>query len=121
MSRSTVDLPQPDGPRMQTNSPLPGRSSTVNETSRITVRSPNFLVTFLKSTTLGGGPAFAGAAAVAGPAAAGGGDAEDRVAAVFAAAGLTGSLTATPRPSGRGTGRAGRRTARDRSRRQAAR
>src|SRR3954468_23497274 len=58
--RSTVDLPQPDGPRIAMNSPLPGMSSTLKVTSRMMVRSPNFLVTFLKSTTLGA----AGAAAV---------------------------------------------------------
>src|SRR6185436_17828566 len=75
MSRSTVDLPQPDGPRMAMNSPFAGRSSTLKVTSRMMVRSPNFFVTFLKSTTLGtaAGADAAGAAAAAG--------------------GLTGSLT----------------------------
>src|SRR5919202_4482295 len=53
ISRSTVDFPHPDGPRMAMNSPLPGRSATENVTSRMTVRVPNRFVTFLKSTTLG--------------------------------------------------------------------
>ena len=38
MSRSTVDFPQPDGPRIVTNSPVPGRSGTANVTSRMTVK-----------------------------------------------------------------------------------
>src|SRR5437899_1365644 len=53
ISRSTVDLPQPDGPRIAMNSPLPGRSVTENVTSRMTVRSPNRFVTPWKSTTFG--------------------------------------------------------------------
>src|SRR5438093_5020980 len=55
MSLSTVDFPQPDGPRMAMNSPLSGRSATENVTSRITVMSPNRLVTLRKSTTFGVG------------------------------------------------------------------
>src|SRR5436190_17279878 len=88
MSRSTVDLPHPEGPRMQTNSPLPGRSSTVKLTLRMIGRSPNRFVTFLKSTTLGGGPGLAAAVEVATDAA---GGVEDNVAAVLC--GLTGSPT----------------------------
>src|SRR5688572_1643530 len=53
MSRKTVDFPQPEGPRMAMNSPLPGRSGTENVTSRITVKRPNRFVTFWKSTTFG--------------------------------------------------------------------
>src|ERR1700722_8694798 len=49
--RSTVDLPQPDGPRMAMNSPLSGRSVTQNVTSLMTVRSPNRFVTPWNSTT----------------------------------------------------------------------
>ena len=52
--RSTVDLPQPDGPRMATNSPLSGRSGTENVTSLMTVSAPNRFVTWLKSTMFGG-------------------------------------------------------------------
>ena len=37
ISRSTVDLPQPDGPRIAMNSPVPGRSGTQKVTSRMTV------------------------------------------------------------------------------------
>src|SRR5689334_3515895 len=51
ISRSTVDLPQPDGPRMAMNSPLSGRSGTEKVTSRMTVSSPKRLVTLRKSTT----------------------------------------------------------------------
>src|SRR6266581_2728765 len=53
ISRRTVDLPQPDGPRIAMNSPLSGRSGTEKVTSRITVTSPNRFVTFRKSTTDG--------------------------------------------------------------------
>src|SRR3954469_14134090 len=53
MSRSTVDLPQPDGPRMETNSPLSATSGTEKVTSRITVTLPKRFVTPLKSTTFG--------------------------------------------------------------------
>src|SRR5216684_8548585 len=56
MSRSTVDFPQPDGPRMAMNSPLFGTSSTENVTSRMTVNPPNRFVTARKSTTLGAAP-----------------------------------------------------------------
>src|SRR5882672_3116792 len=59
MSRSTVDLPQPDGPRIAMNSPLCGRSGTEKVTSRTTVRLPKRFVTFLNSTTL---PRASGAA-----------------------------------------------------------
>src|SRR5436189_2876576 len=52
--RSTVDLPQPDGPRIATNSPLSGKSGTENVTSLMTVTVPNRFVTWAKSTTLGG-------------------------------------------------------------------
>jgi hypothetical protein len=45
MSRNTVDLPQPDGPRIVMNSPDAGRSSTTNEMSLMTVSDPNRLVT----------------------------------------------------------------------------
>src|SRR2546428_3779135 len=55
MRRSTVDFPQPDGPRMAMNSPLFGRSGTENVTSRMTVRVPNRFVTPRKSTTFGTG------------------------------------------------------------------
>src|SRR5258706_6190441 len=65
ISRSTVDLPQPDGPRMAMNSPLFGRSGTENVTSRITVRSPKRFVTPWKSTTLGGADAATGPLAFA--------------------------------------------------------
>src|ERR1051325_320244 len=58
MSRSTVDLPHPDGPRIAMNSPLLGRSGTANVTSRMTVWLPKRFVTFLNSTTL---PSAAGA------------------------------------------------------------
>src|SRR5438034_3072570 len=60
MRRSTVDFPQPDGPRIAMNSPLFGRSGTENVTSRMTVRPPNRFVTLRKSTTFGG---WTGAAA----------------------------------------------------------
>ena len=53
MRRSTVDFPQPDGPRIVTNSPWPGRSGTEKVTSRITVKSPNRFVTPRNSTMLG--------------------------------------------------------------------
>src|SRR5437867_7453118 len=53
ISRSTVDLPQPDGPRIATNSPLSGTSGTANVTSRMTVSSPKRFVTAWKSTTFG--------------------------------------------------------------------
>src|SRR4029077_5348477 len=62
ISRSTVDLPQPDGPRIVMNSPLPGRSGTENVTSRMTVTSPNRFVTRWKSTTFGRGPGAVSAA-----------------------------------------------------------
>src|SRR3954470_8660939 len=53
-----VLLPQPLGPKMQTNSPLPGKSATTKFTSRIAVNwfawpSLYVLVTFLNSTTCG--------------------------------------------------------------------
>src|SRR5438034_6419985 len=51
MRRSTVDFPQPDGPRIAMNSPLSGRSGTENVTSRMTVSVPNRFVTPRKSTT----------------------------------------------------------------------
>src|SRR4051794_5613229 len=51
INRSTVDLPQPDGPRMQMNSPLSGMLGTQKVTSRITTRLPNRLVTLRNSTT----------------------------------------------------------------------
>src|SRR3954468_21611081 len=53
MSRSTVDLPHPDGPRMQMNSPLPATSGTEKVTFLMIVRSPKRFVTFVKSTTFG--------------------------------------------------------------------
>jgi len=46
ISRSTVDLPQPEGPRIAMNSPLSGTSGTENVTSRMTVCAPKRLVTF---------------------------------------------------------------------------
>ncbi len=57
MRRSTVDLPQPEGPRMATNSPRPGRSWTVKLTSLIAVNARgvpalNVLVTSSNSTTI---------------------------------------------------------------------
>src|SRR4029079_19104210 len=58
--RITVDLPQPDGPRIDTNSPRPGASSLENDTSLIAVHSPNDLVTLSNSTT-GALPAAGGA------------------------------------------------------------
>src|SRR5437879_1372072 len=79
ISRSTVDLPQPDGPRIATNSPLLGRSSTENVTSLITVIGPNRFVTRLNSTIFGASPEGSDAA-----------------------------LTVTPRRPGTETGRAGR-------------
>src|SRR5438876_9866193 len=62
MRRSTVDFPQPDGPRIAMNSPLSGRSGTENVTSRMTVTFPKRLVTFRKSTTF----AYCGDAAAPG-------------------------------------------------------
>src|SRR3954471_13139787 len=50
IGRSTVDLPQPDGPRMQMNSPLSGMLGTQNVTSRMIVSLPNCLVTLRNST-----------------------------------------------------------------------
>ena len=67
MRRSTVDLPQPDGPRMAMNSPLFGRSGTVKVTLRMTVRSPNLLVTLRNSTTGGGSAATAADPGTMGP------------------------------------------------------
>jgi hypothetical protein len=42
MARSSVVLPQPEGPRKQTNSP----SKTSSEMSSSAVKSPNFFVRF---------------------------------------------------------------------------
>src|SRR5438874_2645743 len=53
ISRKTVDLPQPEGPRIAMNSPFPGRSGTEKVTSRMIVTFPNCLVTPRNSTTLG--------------------------------------------------------------------
>src|ERR1043165_616735 len=65
MMRSTVDLPQPDGPTIATSSPLSGRSWMTNETSWMATfevgPSPNDFVTLLNRTTSGSG--FAGAVA----------------------------------------------------------
>ena len=52
ISRSTVDLPQPDGPRIATNSPAPDTSGTQKVTSLMIVRPPNRFVTCENSTTL---------------------------------------------------------------------
>src|ERR1700736_3877021 len=81
--RSTVDFPQPDGPRIATNSPTPGRSGTENVTSRMIVRPPKLFVTCENSTTLPG---------------AGGG-------ATGAGAGAAGSATISPRQRGTETAR----------------
>ena len=53
--RSTVDLPQPDGPRIAMNSPLSGTSGTVNVTSWMTVRLPKRFVTPLEIDDVRGG------------------------------------------------------------------
>src|SRR5688572_6433808 len=96
--RITVDLPQPDGPRIETNSPRPGWSSIVNETSRIAVKSPNRLVT-LSNITTGGLSAGAGASGFMPPVTTGAGralsslatSASNAASAAAAAAGSTGS------------------------------
>ena len=45
INRSTVDLPQPDGPRIAMNSPLSGKSGTEKVTFWITVSLPKRFVT----------------------------------------------------------------------------
>src|SRR2546427_12545099 len=59
ISRKTVDLPQPEGPRIAMNSPFPGRSGTEKVTSRMIVTFPNCLVTPRNSTALGSASAAA--------------------------------------------------------------
>ncbi len=59
--RRMVDLPHPEGPRMEMNSPRSPRSSTVKSTSFTATRSPYFLLTPRNSTT-GGGAAEGGGA-----------------------------------------------------------
>src|SRR5438552_1532353 len=60
MMRKRVDLPQPDGPTIVTNSPLFGRSSTRNDTSWIATLAaapcPKLLVTLWKATNSGRAP-----------------------------------------------------------------
>src|SRR5689334_3818112 len=74
MRRRTVDLPHPEGPRMVTNSILPGTSLTTNDTSLIAVNPFSYLLETLSKTTTGGGsmrPAGASGAAKAGACSAG--------------------------------------------------
>src|SRR5512133_4374909 len=71
MMRSTVDLPQPEGPTIVTSSPMSGASSTTKETSWIATLAsapcPKLLVTFLNTTTSGrAGGVFGAPAAAAG-------------------------------------------------------
>src|ERR1041385_5029574 len=66
MVRNMVDLPQPDGPTIVTNSPISGKSSTTKETFSMAIFAlgpwPKDLVTFLNTTT-SGRAVFCGSAA----------------------------------------------------------
>src|SRR5690348_2032631 len=61
MRRSTVDFPQPDGPRIVTNSILSGTSSTTNDTFLMAVNPLSYVLVTRSNTTTGG--AAVGAAA----------------------------------------------------------
>src|SRR5262249_54693648 len=101
ISFSTVDFPQPDGPRIAISSPTLGRSATWNVTLWIAVYGrlpPNVLVTSLNSTTCGRATGSTGAIGCAATATAGSGSG-----AAAGADGATGASGATGATGPRGS------------------
>src|SRR6266480_7556233 len=96
ISRKIVDFPQPDGPRIVMNSPLPGKSSTRNVTFLIAVKPSSYVFETPSNSTIGGLIGSAGR-------------------------GSASALTPTPIAADTGTAGSGTTTAGDRSRRPAAR
>src|SRR6266699_4741385 len=54
MRRKIVDFPQPEGPRIVMNSPLPGKSSTRNVTFLIAVKPSSYVFETPSNSTIGG-------------------------------------------------------------------